>query len=182
MDTVATVDTEEKMKSLLEKLGKEKSKNEIRQENGIQNQPSGREAEKANAGGSVGPGTIQPAAPCGICGSCLVWFDIYGGGPHCGRCRHWPAESFIRSLMGYDAQDARWHVLWPIEASGPLEMPETPCAHRRRRKVATWPSAIIDERLVVDLERVAEVYEFWECRDCGLWILESEIEYRKFEI
>jgi len=162
------------MKSLLEKLGKEKSKNENRPENEIKNSTA--ENDKAKSGGIL-PGLAGPAtcSVCLTCGSTLTWFDIYGGGPHCGRCRPWPAESFIRSLMGYDAQDARWRVLWPFEASGMLGMPETPCRHRRRRKLVVWPSAIIDERLVADPARSAEVEEFWECRDCGLWILESEL-------
>ena len=35
-----------------------------------------------------------------------------------------------------------------------------------------WPTAILDERLVGDPGRSAEAEEFFECANCGTWILE----------
>ena len=157
------------MKSLLEKLGKEKSKNE----KVVVGTNSGKTREENSQAEIISGG---PPVPCPACGSVLAWFDIYGGGPHCGRCRPWPAESFVRSVMGYDARDACWRVLWPIEASGPLGMPETPCTHRMGRNRAVWPVADRDGLLVADLERVAEVENFVECLGCGIWFSDFEFQ------
>ena len=130
------------------------SKNETRQENEIQNQQG-----KSEASGNHEVGICSPTpAPC-CCGSALAWFDIYGGGPHCHGCRPWTAESLVRSVMGYDAQETRRRVLWPIEAIGPLGTPQASCTHRRGRNltIGPWPGC------------AGEVEMVWECAECGMW-------------
>lgn len=157
------------MKSLLEKLGKEKSKNETRQENEIQNQQIGRETEKTNAGDHSGPGSIQPAMPCPACGAVIAWWDRYGGGPHCHRCRDWPSVAVVARIVAAD--NGRWLKLWPLGEWGAVQQaPDASCPHSRSRKRVVWPVAERGNLLVADLERWQEAEVFEECLRCGEWI------------
>ena len=173
------------MVNLLEKLGKEKSKNETRQENEIQNQ----KAENLASDKEEKSGIQTAAAPCSICGQSIAWWDRYGGGPHCHRCRDWPSESLVARIAAAVAGDdgtTSWLTLWPRNAADASGRPEgsqdssraanASCSHRRGRNRVIWPVAERGGILVADLDRVAEVKEFAECLGCGLWFLISEFQ------
>jgi len=101
--------------------------------------------------------------------------DIYGGGPHCHRCRPWPSETFIRALLGYDVATARWQTIWPL--TGPRDLAQADrdsCGHPRFRKRVVWPIADDRSRIAIDLNRAAEAEVFLECLACGEWIRESK--------
>ena len=174
--------TETEISNPLSKLGKEKTKNENRQayppadhsaeENaGCENRRSG--------GGGVQPHGQPPAAPCPVCGSVLAWWDVYGGGPHCHRCRPWPAEFLIRRLTGYDAQDARWRAVWPPDGSQDQDAAadataDATCDHQGLRGLIVWPPDILpfsDKHC-----GMAEAEFFFECKNCGLWFPEKKEE------
>jgi len=119
------------------------------------------------------------AVPCSGCGSCLYWFDRYGGGPHCHRCRDWPSYAVVARIAAVVAGPdgtTSWLTLWPRDESEAVqEAPDASCPHRRSRKRVVWPAADRGNILVADLERWQESEEFNECLACGEWILESEI-------
>jgi len=165
------------MKSLLEKIGKEKSKNEnleTRQENEIRN-PS---TENLAIVSKEEPGNLAAAAPCPVCGAVLHWLDRYGGGPHCHRCRDWPSYAVVARIVAAD--NSRWLTLWPLGDSEGSECrrndQNASCTHRRSRRRVVWPVADRGNLLVADLDRVAEVEEFAECSGCGIWFLVSEFQ------
>jgi hypothetical protein len=114
------------------------------------------------------------AVPCDRCGAVIHWWDRYGGGPHCHRCRDWPSWAVVARIAA--AESTAWLTLWPLGGSeGPnvaSSSPNAACGHRRGRKLVIWPTAILDERLVGDPGRSAEAEEFFECANCGTWILE----------
>ena len=175
------------MVSLLEKIGDRK--NEDRPEN----RPADSTAEITSCGNAHTSSGNDPPTKCS-CGSLLAWRDIYGGGPHCHGCRPWPAERFVRQLIGLEpascAQSPRWRVLWPLDgsaASGTVD--RASCGHSRTRRRTAWPHRDgVDRRtcrpiLVVDLDRVAEAEVFDECLNCGEWIrVFSDSENSNFEM
>lgn len=128
------------------------------------------------SGQEIPSGWSPDAGPCPTCGSVLAWLDIYGGGPHCHRCRPWPAETFIRALIGYDAAAARWRTIWPLDGSQDQSAGDRDsCGHPSTRKRVVWP--IVEDRscIKIDFDRVAEAEVFFECLACGEWIREPEL-------
>ena len=114
--------------------------------------------------------------PCSACGSVLAWIDIYGGGPHCHRCRPWPSETFIRRLIGYDAVATHWRTIWPLDGSQDQPAGDRDsCGHSRTRTRVVWPAKERPDRrtgqaiLVPDLDRWQEAEVFEECVSCGWW-------------
>jgi len=153
--------------SQLEKL--EGAKNENRRENLIS------DSQEEKTPGRRMESDPDKAAPCPVCGSVLAWMDIYGGGPHCHRCRPWPAETFIRGLIGYDAAAARWRTIWPRDGSQDQAAGERDsCEHLVTRKRVVWPIVEDRSRIAIDFDRAAEVETFLECLACGEWIREPE--------
>ena len=143
------------------------SKNETRQENEIQKEEIICETEKANAKSVGRSGKVQSATPCPTCGACIAWWDIYGGGPHCHRCRDWPNQAVVSRIVAVvrDANDesTRWLTLWQragsVSHSEPTDAPQASCVHRRGRNltIGPWPGC------------AGEVEMVWECAECGMW-------------
>jgi hypothetical protein len=146
------------MKSLLEKLGG--SKNETRQENVAQNPQAENPQGKPTA-----------ASPCRTCGSHIAWWDVYGGGPHCHKCRSWPAEAFVRMVAVADPDSGRWLTFADANRkllhSESQNEPEASCGHLRARNVARYFVVADESRVSVDRNRLAEAEYFRECLDCG---------------
>jgi hypothetical protein len=169
------------MESLLQKLGKEKTKNENQQENRAPNSESEnpQSGNRASDEGVRGPQATPIAHPCPSCGATIAWWDRYGGGPHCHRCRDWPTTAVVRAIAV--AVDGRWMTFAQANASLAasqgrgeesidLDGQEASCGHRRRRNVACYPVVARDGAVVVDRDRLAEAERFVECLDCGKWI------------
>lgn len=171
------------MVSLLEKIGERKN------ENRPEDRPADSSAEITSSGNAQASSGNDPPTKCG-CGSVLAWLDIYGGGPHCHGCRPWPAERFVKQLIGLEACDpassaqaARWRVLWPLDGSGASATADrASCGHSHMRRRTTWPGTERGGRLVPDLSRVAEVEVFDECVDCGEWFRVSEFSKSETEV
>jgi hypothetical protein len=173
------------VKSLLEKIGA--SKKETRQENRLSNspQPSPASGNQIHPGQNLSPPEDAfrwPAIQCN-CGSVIAWRDVYGGGPHCHGCRPWPAESLVRAIAGWDAQDARWRVLWGKDGSDAVhDGDRASCGHSRTRRRTVWiPKDGKDRRtgkpiLVVDFDRAEEAEIFDECIFCGAWIFVGMVD------
>ena len=150
----------------------------VRSENSVLVQPP----EKPAAGDKPALRIAASAEPCQTCGSVLAWMDVYGGGPHCHRCRPWPSETFIRRLIGYDAVAARWRTIWPLGGPGDqTDEHHASCGHPRTRTRVVWPGTErLDRRtgqaiLVPDLDRWQEAEVFEECVVCSWWE-ESKIQ------
>lgn len=121
---------------------------------------------------------FRDARPCPTCGSQIAWWDVYGGGPHCHRCRDWPAVSLVKCVfVTVERSDGSWE--WKrvedIEdatcgGSGDVD---GNCTHPRIGRVpmlVAWPAAApaADGTLLVDWNR--EVDRFELCKRCGKWI------------
>jgi len=146
---------------LLSKIQKtESSKNETRQENVAQN------AQTENPQGKP-----TAASPCRTCGSRIAWWDLYGGGPHCHRCKSWSSERLVKSIAVADPDSGRWLTFAEVNrkllhSESPGE-PEASCGHRRARNVARHFVVADGDRVSVDRNRLAEAECFRECLDCG---------------
>lgn len=155
---------------------------EKKKENQQENRAPNLETENPQSGnrasneGIRDPQETPVARPCHECGSPIAWWDVYGGGPHCHRCRDWPTTAIVRSIAV--AVAGRWLTFAAANAllaatngrgeeSADLDGPKASCGHLRARNTMRYFVIAVGDHVSVDRNRLAEAECFVECLDCG---------------